>query len=121
MSKPMYAAGLLVVLGGFAFFDLHTLYYINIIDPNPITNVYHLYSPLGKGYSFVSKDQRNMVNWLLSELGPNFNYKMITDKSGLVNTPLLKAYAAEKNVSLERIYGFEKVKEPSVQEIIEKK
>ena len=69
---------------------------VPMISPNPVTNWYHLHSPLGRGYGAYSSGQLIQVDFLKTKLGGNFDYTQCIDSNKFLDPQKMTAYA-EKN------------------------
>ena len=69
---------------------LHISSNVPFIAPNPVSNGYHKYSPLGRGYGAWSTGQLVQIDYLKTHLGGEFNYKEIIDSNNMVDPEKLK-------------------------------
>jgi len=72
---------------------LHMSCNVPFIAPNKVSNFYHIYSPLGRGYGVWSSGQLLQIDYLKTQLGGEFNYKKIIDSDNMVNPAKLQQYA----------------------------
>ena len=85
-----------------AFGALHMSANVPMISPNPITNYYHLWSPLGRGYGVYSSGQLLQIDYLKTKLGSNFDYTQCLDKHKFVDPQKLTTYAGRNNINLNK-------------------
>lgn len=70
------------------------------IAPNPITNWYHIHTPLGRGYGAHSTVQLRQIDYLKSHLGSKFNYREVVDGGSMLDPEKIAKYAGKRNISL---------------------
>ena len=80
-------------------------YVINVpfISPNPVTNCYHKFSPLGRGYGAWSTGQLLQVDYLKTQLGSEFNYKDVVDQNEMLSPTKLKSYAKDHGIDVKTL------------------
>ncbi len=89
--------------GVFAFGALHMSSNVQLINPNSVTNFYHLWSPLGRGYGAHSSDQLLQVDILKTHLGSKFDYTACIDEYKYLEPEKIKSYAKQQNIDLPSI------------------
>jgi len=72
---------------------LHMSCNVPFIAPNKVSNFYHIYSPLGRGYGVWSSGQLLQIDYIKTQLGGEFDYTKIIDSNNMVNPAKLKQYA----------------------------
>jgi hypothetical protein len=77
---------------------LHISSNVPFIAPNPVSNCYHRYSPLGRGYGAWSTGQLVQIDYMKTRLGGEFNYKEIIDQNNMVDPAKLKNYANKHGI-----------------------
>ena len=77
---------------------LHVSSNVPFISPNPLSNEYHKWSPIGRGYGVWSSGQLLQIDYLKTHLGKNFNYHEIIDADKMVDPTKLKMYAQKKTL-----------------------
>lgn len=77
---------------------LHVSSNVPFISPNPVSNGYHKYSPLGRGYGVWSTGQLLQIDYLKTNLGKNFNYTEIINTDKMVDPTKLKNYAKNNGI-----------------------
>jgi hypothetical protein len=82
---------------------LHMSANVPIISPNSVTNTYHLWSPLGRGYGAHSTGQLIQVDSMKTKLGSQFDYNQCVDKTNYLDQSKIDAYAKQNNINLNRI------------------
>ena len=82
---------------------LHVSSYVPFISPNPVSNGYHKFSPLGRGYGAYSTEQLLQIDHLKTNLGKNFNYHEIIDTDKMVDPTKLKTYAQKNGVNVQTL------------------
>ena len=82
---------------------LHMSCNVPMISPNPITNSYHLHSPLGRGYGAHSSGQLIQVDFLKTKLGSSFDYTQCIDSHKFLDPQKIENYAEKNGVSLNKI------------------
>lgn len=85
---------------GFALGALHVSSNVMLISPNIVSNSYHKYSPLGRGYSAWGAGQLYQVDWLASNLGEKFDYKQVIDSNKMLNPQKLTQYSKHHNLDM---------------------
>jgi hypothetical protein len=79
---------------------LHMAAHVPMIEPNVVTNNYHKYSPIGRGYGASSTGQLLQIDYLKTLLGSKFDYKQIIDENQMVDPKLLDDYFHKNNLEL---------------------
>ena len=69
-----------------------------MILPNPVSNMYHMYSPVGRGYGIHSIQTLAELEHVKGNLGGRFNYKAVIDDKGFIDSKKLKAYMEKENI-----------------------
>ena len=82
---------------------LHVSSNVPFISPNPVSNGYHKFSPLGRGYGVWSTGQLLQIDYLKTNLGKNFNYHEIIDTDKMVDPTKLKTYAQKNGVNVQTL------------------
>jgi len=82
---------------------LHMSSNVPMISPNPVTNYYHLYSPLGKGYGAYSSGQLIQVDFLKTQLGGKFDYTECLDSNRFLDPKKIQIYAQKNNININNI------------------
>lgn len=82
---------------------LHVSSNVPFISPNPLSNGYHKFSPLGRGYGVWSTGQLLQIDYLRTNLGKSFNYHEIIDADKMVCPTKLKTYAQNNNISVQTL------------------
>lgn len=83
---------------------LHISSNVPLIAPNPVSNTYHIYSPLGRGYGAWSTGQLVQIDYLKTHLGGEFNYKDIIDQNNMVNLKKLTNYASSHGIDAKTFF-----------------
>lgn len=78
---------------------LHVSSNVPFIAPNKVSNLYHMYSPVGRGYGVWSSGQLLQIDYLKTQLGGEFDYKKVIDSNYMVNPSKLKQYANGYSIS----------------------
>lgn len=86
-----------------AFGALHMSSNVPMISPNPITNYYHLWSPLGRGYGAYSSGQLLQVDFMKTKLGGNFDYTQCLDSNKFLDPQKIAVYAEKNGINLNKI------------------
>lgn len=82
---------------------LHMSSNVPMISPNPITNYYHLWSPLGRGYGAYSSGQLLQVDFMKTKLGGNFDYTQCLDSNKFLDPQKIAVYAEKNDLNLNKI------------------
>ena len=82
---------------------LHMSSNVPFISPNPVTNCYHKFSPLGRGYGAWSTGQLLQVDYLKTQLGSEFNYKDVVDQNEMLSPTKLKSYAKDHGIDVKTL------------------
>jgi len=77
---------------------LHMSCNVPFIAPNKVSNVYHMYSPIGRGYGAWSSGQLLQIDYVKTQLGAEFDYKKIVDSDNMVDPGKLKQYANNHSI-----------------------
>jgi hypothetical protein len=80
---------------------LHISSNVPLISPNPVSNTYHLYSPLGRGYGSHSSMNLFQADVLKGNLGSNFDSSQCVDETRYLEPNKIQAYAKKNNINLE--------------------
>nr|UXN44307.1 hypothetical protein [Haslea karadagensis] len=79
---------------------LHISSNVPFIAPNAVSNEYHKYSPIGRGYGAWSTGQLFQVDYIKTHLGGEFNYKDIVDQNNMIEPTKLKSYVKNHNLDI---------------------
>lgn len=79
---------------------LHISSNVPFISPNPVSNGYHKYSPLGRGYGAWSSINLVEIDYLKSHLGKKFDYTEVIDTNRMVDPTKLKDYAKNNSIDI---------------------
>ena len=92
--QGMKTCGYLLIAGtGF-----HTSQSVYFIPPNKLSNLYNVYSPLGRGYGAHSCSQLIAADILKGQMGNSFDPKLITDENSIISpTKLSRKYIEVRN------------------------
>lgn len=82
---------------------LHMSSNVPMISPNPVTNFYHLWSPLGRGYGAYSSGQLLQIDFIKTKLGSNFDHTQCLDKHAFIDPQKLAIYAEKNGVNLNKV------------------
>ena len=82
---------------------LHVSSNVPMISPNALSNSYHLWSPLGRGYGAYSSGQLLQVDFLKTKLGSNFDYTQCLDQNKFLDPQKVATYAEKSGVNLNRV------------------
>jgi len=82
---------------------LHMSSNVPMVSPNPITNQYHLSSPVGRGYGAHSSMQLLQVDLLKTELGGNFDYHQCIDDKKFLHPQKMQAYSQKCGINLKQV------------------
>ena len=82
---------------------LHMSSNVPMISPNPVSNYYHLWSPLGRGYGAYSSGQLFQVDFLKTKLGSNFDYTQCVDQNKFLDPQKVATYAEKSGVNLNKV------------------
>ena len=66
---------------------------VPMISPNPVTNYYHLWSPLGRGYGAYSSGQLIQVDYMKTKLRGDFDYTQCLDSNKFLDQKKIAIYA----------------------------
>jgi Cytochrome C and Quinol oxidase polypeptide I len=88
---------------------LHISSNVPFIAPNPLSNGYHKYSPLGRGYGVWSTGQLMQIDYIKTHLGSRFDYKQIVDQDLMVDPGKMKKYVKENGLSLQSFLEISKI------------
>jgi len=77
---------------------LHMSCNVPFIAPNKVSNFYHMYSPIGRGYGVWSSGQLLQIDHMKTHLGGEFDYTKVIDSNNMVNPSKLKQYASNNNI-----------------------
>ena len=75
---------------------LHMSSNIPMVSPNPITNYYHLWSPVGRGFGAYSSGQLLQVDFMKTKLGGNFDYTQCLDSHKFLDPEKIAIYSEKK-------------------------
>lgn len=90
----MQCVKVLVPIGAF-----HLSCNVPFIAPNKLSNVYHVYSPMGRGYGVWSSGQLLQIDYLKTQLGGQFDYTKVIDSKNMVSPAKLRQYANGYSIS----------------------
>jgi hypothetical protein len=79
---------------------LHMSSNIPMISPNPVTNYYHLWSPLGRGYAAYSSSQLLQVDIIKTNLGDKFDYTQCIDSNKFLDPQKIATYAKKHKINI---------------------
>ena len=82
---------------------LHVLFNVPFITPNPVSNSYHIYTPLGRGYGAWSSGQLLQIDYIKTNLGSEFNYKEVVDSNNMLHPNKILSYAEKHNLKLGKL------------------
>lgn len=82
------------------FGALHISSNVPFITPNPVSNGYHKYSFLGRGYGAWSTGQLVQIDYIKTHLGGEFNYKDVVDQNSMIDPKKLKTYAINHGIEI---------------------
>ena len=74
-----------------------------IIPPNSVSNAYHLYTPLGRGYGAWSSEQLLHIDYLKTRMGGSFDYKEIVDDNKMIDPTKLENYTKKHGFNIESV------------------
>jgi hypothetical protein len=99
-----------VTKGGVVFLALHTSSNALVFEPNPVSNCYQKYSPVGRGYGAWSSGQLIQIDMLKTQLGGEFNYRQVVDHNNMLDPKRIKAYCEQHNISYKNLLANAKPK-----------
>jgi len=79
---------------------LHVSSNVLFLAPNPVSNSYHIYTSLGRGYEAWSSGQLLHIDYIKTNLGSEFKYKEVVDSNNMLDPKKILSYAEKHNLNL---------------------